>query len=367
MKTRTLLITSFIYISGIIFSQEKKDTIIRKINPLTVEGYIDAYFCFDANEPKNSVRPYFVSYSRHNEFNINLAYVAIKYNKENFRATFTPGFGTYVNANYAAERMTLKNIIEANIGFKVFKNKNIWIDAGVIPSPYTNENAISFDQINYSRSIAPEYVPYYLSGAKLTIPLGKKVNLYGYVLNGWQEIEDVNSPLAIGTSLEIKPTDKTTITWNTYSGNEQSEGLPDYKMRYFTDVYIVFNSNKHWLLSACAYIGMQEKLGADDIIKNREWYQANVAAKYYLNEKHSISGRIEYFNDVNMVMITPVTGVTGFDAFSGTLGYNLSVSKQVMFRIEGRYFSSSYKIYEKKGINVNDNTVFTAGLTARFN
>ncbi len=367
MKTKNIITLLLFSMCSVVFSQEKKDSIIQKINPLTVEGYVDTYFCFDANEPENSVRPYFVSYSRHNEFNINLAYVSIKYNKENVRATFTPGFGTYVNANYAAERMTLKNIIEANVGFKLFKNKNIWVDAGVIPSPYTNENAISIDQINYSRSIAPEYVPYYLSGARLTIPLSKKINFYGYVLNGWQEIEDVNSPLAIGTSLEMKPNNKTTITWNTYTGHEQSEGLPDYRMRYFTDAYIVFNSNKCWLISACAYIGIQKKRGISDVIKNQEWYQANIAAKYILNGKHSVSGRVEYFNDLNMIMITPVTGVNGFDSYSGTLGYNLNIAKQIMFRLEGRYFVSSNKIYKRKEMNVYDNTVFTAGLTARFN
>lgn len=339
----------------------------KQNKPLVIEGYVDTYFCFDFNQPAGSIRPYVVSYSRHNEFNINLAYVSVKYANENIRAVFTPGFGTYMNANYAAERMTLKNIVEANAGFKLFKKKNVWLDAGVIPSPYTNENAISFDQINYSRSIAPEYVPYYLTGARLSLPLSKKVNANFYVINGWQQIEDVNSPLAFGSSVEFKPTNKLTLTWNTYYGDERSDASPDFSKRYFLDLYAVYDSGSKWVWSACAYYGIQEK-GTTGNKTLAEWYQANAAVKYAFHKKHSLSGRVEYFNDPNQVMITPITGVHGFDAFSGTIGYNYHVVSQVMFRVEGRYFVSSKNVYQRdQKLSVHDNAVITAGITAKFN
>lgn len=346
-------------------AQEPKDTtIIPAPGPLTVEGYIDTYFCFDFNQPAQASRPYFVSYSRHNEFNINLAYISVKYNAENFRAVFTPGFGTYMNANYAAERMTLKNIVEANAGFRLLKHKNIWIDAGVIPSPFTNENAISFDQINYSRSIAPEYVPYYLTGARLSVPLSKKIQASMYLLNGWQQIEDVNSPLAFASSVEFKPSDKLAFTWNTYYGDEQSAATPDYRKRYFCDLYAVYQSGNRWTWSACAYYGLQEKTGTG----LSQWYQANTAAKFAINTKHSLNGRVEYFNDMDQVMITSATGATGFDAFSGTLGYTYQVARQVMFRLEGRYFLSSKNNYTRnQEQTVSDNAVMTSGITVKFN
>ncbi|NJN00112.1 MAG: outer membrane beta-barrel protein, partial [Phormidesmis sp. RL_2_1] len=53
---------------------------------------------------------------------------------------------------------------------QLFKNKQIWLDAGVFGSPYTNESAISKDHLMYTRSFAPEYVPYYLAGVKLSVP-----------------------------------------------------------------------------------------------------------------------------------------------------------------------------------------------------
>ncbi len=135
---------------------------------ITVGAYMDVYYGFDFNRPSEFERPYCVSSPRHNEININLAYADFKYINDNVRAHFVPGFGNYINSNYAAEKGTLKNIVEANAGVKLSKKKDIWLDVGVLPSPYTNESAISKDHLMYTRSFAPEYVPYFLTGVKLS-------------------------------------------------------------------------------------------------------------------------------------------------------------------------------------------------------
>lgn len=336
---------------------------------VTLEGYVDAYFAFDGSQPADANRPYFVSQSRHNEFNINMAYISLKFSSERVRATFTPGFGTYMNANYAAERMTLKNIIEANVGVKLFKHKDIWLDVGVLPSPYTNETAISFDQLTYSRSFAPEYVPYYLSGARLTLPLSQKVNLYLYLLNGWQAIEDVNTPLAFGSQLEYKPDNKLSLYLNTYYGSEHSATAPDNRERYFVDAYALYNPMPRLNLSFSAYAGNQVRRDAvQDTRTNNLWWQANAIARYFLAPQHSISVRVEYFNDPKEVMIVPVTGAKGFDAASCSLGYNLSVTRNVLFRIESRYFRSTRDVFPAgdEGRARKDNYLLISGLTVKF-
>jgi hypothetical protein len=366
MKRHFALFLLFLLPSLKVLAQQSQDSTSKASRPLTVEGYIDAYFSFDFNEPENSIRPYSVSYTRHNEFNINLAYVSLKYASENVKAVFTPGFGTYMNANYATERVTLKNIVEAYVSVKLFRNKNIWLDAGVIPSPYTNETAIALDQICYSRSFAPEYTPYYLTGAKLSLPLSEKVIFYTYLLNGWQVIEDVNSPLALGTQLDFKPNANFSFTWNTYLGNEKSVYVPDYKMRYFTDSYFTWNKGDRWTFTGCAYAGLQEKRNIQNETTSYGWYQGNIATRYKLNKKNSISARVEYYSDYNQIMITPVTYASGFDTYSACLGYNLYIAEQVMFRLEAKHLFSNQDVFEKSNSSVNNNTVLLAGINARF-
>ncbi len=338
----------------------------NKATNLTIEGYADVYFAYDINAPKDANRPYFVSASRHNEFNINLAYLSLKFQSSRVRATFTPGFGTYMNANYAAEKVTLKNILEANVGVRLFKNKNIWLDAGVIGSPYTNESAISFDQIMYTRSFAPEYVPYYLTGAKLSIPVKQNLNVYLYLLNGWQVIEDVNSPLAMGTQVEYRPGKRWLLNWNTYYGNENSASAPDYSNRFFSDVYAVYQAGKKVTLAACVYGGLQQKMIPDGK-SNNTWWQANISSKIVTRENQFVSARLEYFSDPKQVMIKTVTGVPEFHCYSASLGYNVHITPQVMFRAEARYFQSKDNIfYTADGQTANQNLMLTGGLTAKF-
>ena len=96
----------------------------QRIGKVTIGGYLDSYYAFNFSKPSNANSPYFVSSNRHNEANINLAFIDLRYNTENIRARITPGFGTYVNANYTAEQGLLKNIIEASAGLRISKKKN---------------------------------------------------------------------------------------------------------------------------------------------------------------------------------------------------------------------------------------------------
>jgi hypothetical protein len=338
-----------------------------RINKLKIGGYIDSYFGYNFSKPKDGNNPYFVSMNRNNEANINLAYIDLVYTDDRIRARFVPGFGTYMNANYAAESGALKYIVEGSIGIKVFANKNIWIDAGVLGSPYTNESAISRDHLMYTRSFAPEYVPYYLSGIKASIPLSKKVNAYLYLLNGWQQIQDQNNGKSIGTQIEYRPNDKNLFNWNTYIGDERSSFAPNNRMRYFTDVFWIYNPNGKFSITSCAYIGVQEILDSDKKKDNKIWWQANMIGRVKLGAKSSLSARIEYFSDPNNIQITPITTLGGFQSYSTGLCYNLKITENILFRLEGRQFFSDRKMYVNASNEAtNQSTWLISNLTVWF-
>ncbi|PZF73860.1 outer membrane beta-barrel protein [Taibaiella soli] len=333
---------------------------------VSLEGYVDAYFGYDFNQPQDGNRPYFVSANRHSEVNVNLAYLSLKLSSDRVRATFTPGFGTYMNANYTAERTTLRNIVEANVGVKLFKHKNIWLDAGIINSFYTNESAISFDQLMYSRSLGAEYVPYYLAGAKLSLPLTDEVNLYLYLLNGWQEIEDINSPLSFGSQVEYKPNDKLLVNWNTYVGDERSNTHPTFSTRYFSDVYAIYNPSSKWSFSSSVYGGIQtEKTEVETT--NPKWWQANLIGRYSFAKNQSLAARGEYFSDPHAVMVVPVTNAASFSCSSASLCYTIGVTSRVLVRLDARYFWSAGNVFfNPSSIPINNDFALLAGITAKF-
>ncbi|OYU94687.1 MAG: hypothetical protein CFE21_15195 [Bacteroidetes bacterium B1(2017)] len=336
----------------------------EKIN---ISGYVDVYYGFSFNQPKSSDRPYTVSAPRHNEININLAYIDIQYRSDRVRARFVPGVGTYINSNYASESGTLKNIIEANAGVKLSKKKEVWMDVGVIGSPFTNETAISKDHLMYTRSFSAEYAPYYLSGARLTVPLSPKIKAYAYVINGWQQISDVNNPLSVATQIEYKPSDYILFNWNTYVGSEESNQNPTYKNRYFTDLYAIYSKGK-FSFTSNVYVGMQ---GVKDTLlaktTTRHWWQANFIGKYAFNQQHSVSGRIEYFEDLHEIVAKPITNTHGFSTYSTGLCYNLQIGKHAIFRVEGKHYFSDKSVYiSKDNLPIKTDNLLIGNLTVWF-
>ena len=353
---------------GRLYAQTQVDSALRSAllkGRLSLEGYVDAYYSYAFSHPVGGTRPYVVNYNRDNEVNVDLAYISLKYTTDRVRAAFTPGFGTYMNANYAAERQTLQNIIEAYVGVRLFKNKEIWLDGGVFTSPYTYETVYSFDQLTYTRSLGAENTPYYLTGAKLTVPFGGKWTGYFYLLNGWQVIESQHDPLDYGTQLEFKPNGAWDINWNTYIGNEMSSSNPGYRTRYFSDLYATYTLSDKWSFSGDMYWGLQRRWEGDTI-RSRPWWNANVSARYTFMKGNSISARVEYFDDRYDVLNKPVTNVPGYKSGGFSLGYNLNVTDDAMLRFESRYFGSSYGLWPLRNqTDASKELWLTVGLTAR--
>ena len=360
------LLLAFVLLSFVSISQDSLTVSKDSISKLKFEVYLDAYFGFNSTQNIEYQIPYFVSMNRDNEFSINLAYISASYSDDKIRAKFTPAFGSYMESNYSSEKNTFKFVQEASVGFKPFKKKNNWIDLGVLASPYTNETAISSDHIAYSRSLAAEYVPYYLCGAKVTVPFSKKLTSYFYLVNGWQQISDVNSSKSLGTQLEYKPNSKNLFNWNTYVGFENSSLNPNFRERIFSDIYWTYNLDGKLSFSSCFYVGVQEMKNAKSFSK--WWWQGNFLARYAFTEKSSISARIEYFSDVNAIQIQSLNGsVIGFETFGTSLGFNYKINKFALLRFESRYFNSPKKIFLEKDKFVNYNYWFLTSLVFRFN
>jgi hypothetical protein len=326
---------------------------------VSISGYLDNYYAFNFNRPEGN-QPYLVSMSRQDEINVNLAYIDVTYSSAFIRAQLTPGFGTYVNVNYANEDGSLKNLIQANIGVRLSKKNQFWLDAGVFGSPYTNESAISKDQITYTRSIGAENVPYYLAGLKLTAPLSSRLNAYVYLVNGWQQITDKNPGKGIGTQLEYRPTNSLLLNWNTFAGKETSaiDSVPG--MRYFTDAFFIYQK-RSFSATGSAYAGLQQS--NED---QRLWWQINLTTRYHVTSIVSLSGRLEYFKDGSGVLVLPITGETGFNTAGASLGLNIATTANSLLRMEVRQLFSDTKVYSRNDMAVNGSTIVTGSFCIWF-
>jgi hypothetical protein len=342
-------------------------TIIEKKNSLTIGGGIDVYYSYDFNSPKNHTIPYYVSMNRHNEFNVNLAYIDLKFESNRVRSRFIPAIGTFMNANYADEPGLLKIPVEANVGVKLCKSKDIWLEAGVLSSPYTNENTFSKDHIMYTRSLASEYVPYYLSGAKLSYTLNSKLKFAVYLLNGWQQIVDKNDSKSLGTQVEFKPNKKQLINWNTYIGDERSASNPLYRTRYFTDIYWMYNMDGKFSFVSCLYIGNQQARTFENKLENNLWWQLNFSSRYTFKNNLALSARLEYFDDPNSIQIQTITSAKDFNCLGSAIGLTIPFEKNAFLRLEAKeLFSLNNPLFLAGENHVPNTTILTANLTIWF-
>jgi hypothetical protein len=324
--------------------------------PLTISGYAEVYYTADFNNPKNNNRPGFVySHNRNNEVNVNLAYIKTAYNTENVRANLALAVGTYMNANYAAEQGVMKNVYEANAGLKISKKHNLWIDAGIFPSHLGFESAVGKDNWTLTRSLFADNSPYFETGAKIsyTSESGKWF-VSGLVLNGWQRIQrvDGNSTPAFGHQLIFKPNEKLTINSSSFIGNDKPDSIR--QMRYFHNLYAVYQINKKFGVTAGFDIGAEQKAKGSD--QYNIWYTPVLIAKYNATDKLSFTARGEYYQDEKGVIISTGTE-NGFKTFGYSFNADYQIFPNLVWRTEIRNLSSKDAIFMNRADEFNKNSL----------
>ncbi|QNL49801.1 porin [Olivibacter sp. SDN3] len=317
--------------------------------PLTISGYAEMYYQQDFNNPRSNTRPGFVySHHRNNEVNLNLGFIKANYQTEKQRTNLALAVGTYMNSNYVAEEGVLKNIFEANIGVKLSKKRDLWLDAGVMPSHIGFESAIGTDCFTLTRSVLADNSPYFETGAKLSYRTqNDKWNMAVLVLNSWQRIQRVegNSTPAFGHQLTFRPSDKVTLNSSSFIGNDMPDD--ESRMRYFHNLYGQFELHGKFALIAGFDIGAQQKEKGGS--NYNVWYTPVLIIKYFPTEKVNIAARGEYYNDRNGVIIATGTE-NGFQTFGASLNVDYQILTNLVWRTEVKRLNSKDAVF----INTDD-------------
>ena len=339
---------------SLVDAQEISDSL--KSN-LTISGYIESYYTYDINKPEDHKRPTFIySHNRSNEFSVNLAMLKAAYDGERVRSNLAIAVGSYMNANYAGEEGVWKNVYEANVGFKLLENHELWIDAGVLPSHIGGESAIGLDNISLSRSLAAENSPYFETGARLSYTTkDSKLYLAAVGLNGWQRIQLPNTSknMSFGHQIQYKPVESVVLNSSSYIGDEGSDSL-----RFFHDLYVQVAVNDKMNILANWDYGMQNQ---PLLSKNYHWWNAGIQANYAIGPKVKMNARLEYFNDEDGVVFGRY-GEVGTNILGYSAGFDVDLYKGLIWRTEVRNLNSSEKIFvnNQSELKSNSTTISTA-------
>jgi len=347
-----------------------KQAVVDTAVKITVGAFVDGYYAYDFDRPRNFDRSYTTQPARHNEFNINLAFVEAKLDGARVHGRIALQAGTSVQANYAGEPAVgsvsgpsvSRFIQEAFAGYKV-ANK-LWIDGGIFFSHIGNEGFISRDNWTYSRSLVADYTPYYEAGVRAVWQATPTVTATAVVINGWQNISENNSDKAVGIRLDYAPNARVTVSYDNFVGNEQPDSVRS-RLRVFNEVIAKVQLTDAFGLSASGDYGLQRRATGSG---NDTWHGAVLLGRYQLTSVVALNGRVEYFGDPGQVLISVPVGASAFRSSGASVGVDVSPEPRIVWRTELRGFGARNPVFpSRSGVNKflkNDGFAVTSvGLT----
>ncbi|MFT5581055.1 MAG: hypothetical protein ACI9G9_000295 [Psychromonas sp.] len=331
-------------------------------NKLSFEMYGEVYYAKEVQEFSNfkpifgnfNERPYFLyNHTRKNEVNLNLGLLKAKYVDSNLRAKFGIMAGTYALRNLAGEPIGLRSIYDANIGLKLAKNHNFWLDAGIFESHLGAESAIGTKNLTLTRSLIAENSPYYETGLKLGYKTKNKAWYFSAMaLNGWQQIyrSDNLDGVAYGGQINFKASKNFELNYSNFYQNYVNINS---KFRYFNNFYGKFKFKK----------GTSVLVGFDYGIQNKEEWTGFLLIIQQKFNKNAVNLRLESFDDNSQNILGSAT----FDIPIATrnlagisIGYDRYINKFTTFRLESRWLTSNQAVfYSFNGVS---NLAFTGSL-----
>lgn len=346
---------------GLTYGDTTADNIDAQANldpqeKVSFSGYLESYYVRDFNGPANHKRPDFIySHNRANDWSINLAMLKASLNTQHVRGNLALASGSYMRANYAAEPRDLQNIFEANAGVRLSSVHDVWLDAGVMPSHLGFESAVGSENWTLTRSLMAENSPYFETGAKITYTSADgKWMASGLILNGWQRIRGPrgNTTPSIGHQLTYKPNERVTLNSSSFIGNDKSDR--DRQMRYFHDFYGIFKLDDQWSLITALDIGAEEKPAGE--AGYHIWLAPAILAKYQYSSQFSVTGRLEYYQDKNGVIIHTDTP-NGFKVLGYSVNADYKICPRITLRAELRQLQSRDDLFNTSGSRLTDNSL----------
>lgn len=324
---------------------------------ITVGGFVDGYLAWDFGRPPKFDRSFaggalFTTQpARHNEFNINLAFIEAKLDAPHYRGRIALQTGTSVQSNYSGEPSigaisgpSLGRLIqEAVVGIKLAEN--VWVDGGVFYSHLGMESWASRDNLTYSRSLVGDYSPYYQSGVKLTWTPSAKLTAQVDVVNGWQTISENNTGKGAGVRLDYAVTGASTLTYYNLISNEAGS-----RLRMFNGVGAKHTSGKITLMGELD-LGTQSRSAANG--SSASWYGWTAVARMQATPKVALIVRAEGYNDENQVILSTgtrdVNGIgtanPAFRAIGSSAGIDVSPYTRVLWRTEVRGWQNADAVF----------------------
>ena len=352
----------------------------------TINFLLDAYYAYNFNNPigrVNYLRAYDVS---SNAFSLNQAAVVLENAPDPSKGK---SFGARVDLQFGQATQTLQgnaaNEPRSDVYRAIFQaygtyvHRGLTVDVGKWGSSLGIEGNYSKDQMNYSRSLWFDFLPFYHMGARATYKLNDDLSVNYWIVNGTNQTEPFNGFKDQLFGLTIQP--HKTVNWivNYYLGQEHPDvvyypnggppGLPTEQGLPFTPIQNspkgklhIFDSYATWQPSSKLTFALE----GDYVIERLQTYSAPmhvaggaIYARRQLTPRFAIAGRAEYLTDRGGLF----SGVTqAIKEATVTTEYRLPEGFLIRGEFRRDFSNRPYFLTDQLGILNNGQTTATIGL-----
>jgi hypothetical protein len=219
----------------------------------TLSGTFEGYYEWNANRAPDRVNLLRAYDTRANVFSIQQAVLLVE-KAPDVAANQRAGLRLDLQFGQATETVqggpaneprndAFRHVWQAYGSYVLPVGRDVQVDFGKFASNLGYETNYAKDNNNFSRAYLFNFLPFYHSGVRTTIPVNDKFTLMYMLTNGIQQTEDFNNFKSNHFTGIVKPNGKITWTISYYFGQEQADGgEPDGPDGFFKvfDTYVAY-------------------------------------------------------------------------------------------------------------------------------
>lgn len=206
-----------------------------------------------------------------------------------------------------------------------------------------------------------ESSPFYFTAVKYNYVPNDNWSLAFVTTNGWQRIEKPNNKAlpTFGTQIVYTPTDKTTLNWSTFIGDEPVD-TDVLRTRYFNNLFVDHGWNEKWRTILGFDMGFQKSIVNDAF---QDWKTVTLITQYAVSKKWNLAARAEYFEDKENVIIGAISPV---EVFGASFNVDFIPNSKLKLRTEAKWFDAKEPIFNKETGMTNSNFFLVTSLAFEF-
>ncbi|HEX3746699.1 MAG TPA: outer membrane beta-barrel protein [Bryobacteraceae bacterium] len=355
----------------------------------TVNFVLDGYYGFNFNNPVgrvNLLRAYDVS---SNAFSLNQADVVLENAAD---PDHGKRYGLRVDLQFGQATATLqgsasseprpdiyRNVFQAYGTYVFAVGGGLTVDFGKWASSLGMEGNYTKDQINYSRSLLFDYLPFYHMGARANYKVNQTLALNYWLVNGTEQTEPFNGFKDQLFGFVLTPNKSLTWTVNYYLGQEHPDvlylpgyggtGLPSLQGTPFETIpnppqgkLHIFDTYLQWQASKRLSFAWEGDYVVERLYENSAPQHVTATAgyaRYQLTAKFAFGARTEYISDRGG-LFTGVTQAVKEQTFTA----EEVVADGLLLRAEWRRDASNqpYFLTSTQGILKREQNTATLGI-----